>query len=268
MLGFVSLTPTYERNKRRGRAILRHPRSINNTMFALALLTVVCMITYSFEIVFGLAGTIMMLPLLSFVYEPKTLVIYSTLPQILAATIGLWRAPKTVDIKFLAGMLAFATLGAGAGLALFYYFSATVFQILLASTVSLFGVVLVIVPRRLRLNAAGARTLDTLAGTSQALFGISGPIAMTRLLATFADKTTVRNYALAFFLALNLLRAGGYLVNGGFTPEIGEMMLVSAPFLIVTLWFASALHVHVNETLFRRTVAWIILGGGISLFFR
>ena len=34
-------------------------------MLPLAILTIVCAITYSFEIVFGLAGTILMLPLLS-----------------------------------------------------------------------------------------------------------------------------------------------------------------------------------------------------------
>ncbi|MCK7576974.1 MAG: hypothetical protein MZV65_14775 [Chromatiales bacterium] len=48
-------------------------------------------------------------------------------------------------------------------------------------------------------------------------------------MATFDDKTTVRNYALAFFLALNLFRAGGYVVNGTFTPAILEMMLWSGP---------------------------------------
>jgi uncharacterized membrane protein YfcA len=78
----------------------------------------------------------------------------------------------------------------------------------------------------------------------------------------------VRNYALAFFLALNLFRAGGYLVNGTFTPAIIEMMLWSAPVLALALWFSNHLHFRVNERLFRRVVAWVILLGGVSLFFR
>ncbi len=53
-----------------------------------------------------------------------------------------------------------------------------------------------------------ARSLDTLVGASQALFSISGPIAMTRMLATWQDKAVVHNYAPAFFLALNVLHAG------------------------------------------------------------
>ena len=234
----------------------------------IVVLILVCVLTYSFEIVFGLAGTILMLALLSSLFDPKTLVIYSVLPQILVGSIGLLRSPPTVNVKFLLGMLAYAALGTIAGLVLFYWFPATVFQHLLASVITLFGVYLVMVPRLRRLSRTGARTLDFLAGVSQALFGISGPIAMTRLLATFDEKTVVRNYALAFFLALNVLRAAGYIGQHTITPEIGGMMFVSAPFLMVSLWFSNYLHFKVNERVFRRVVAWIILVAGASLFFR
>ena len=100
-------------------------------MLAIILLTLVCILTYTFEIVFALAGTILMLPLLGFLYDAKTLVIYSVLPQILVAAIGLARSQRKADARFMAGMLAFAGLGAIAGFALFYYFSAGVFQMLL-----------------------------------------------------------------------------------------------------------------------------------------
>ena len=234
----------------------------------IALLTLICVLTYSFEIVFGLAGTILMLTVLSLWFDPKTLVIYSVLPQILVGGIGLARSPRTVNLRFLLGMLAFAGLGAVAGLYLFYQFPPKVFQLLLASAITLSGLYLVTASGTLRLSPVTARVLDFSAGVSQALFGISGPIAMTRLLATFNDKTIVRNYALAFFLALNLLRVAGYLGNGTFTAQIGYMMLVSAPFLVVALWFSNHLHFKLNERVFRRVVAWIILVGGITLFFR
>ena len=235
---------------------------------ALILLTLVCVLTYTFEIVFGLAGTILLLTALTWLYDAKTLVIYSTLPQILVGSIGLARSPRTVRGPVLAGMLAFAALGAAAGLYLFYRAPLALFQQLLAGMITLSGLWMVLAPGRLTLSPGQARTLDALAGLSQALFGISGPIAMTRLLATFRDKTTVRNYALAFFLALNLIRAGGYLLNGTFTAAIAQMMLVSAPFIAVALWFGNHLHFRVNETRFRQVVAWVILLGGVSLFFR
>jgi len=235
---------------------------------ALILLTLVCIVTYTFEIVFGLAGTILLLTLLTWLYDAKTLVIYSTLPQILVGSIGLARSPRTVRWPVLVGMLGFAGLGGIAGLYLFYRVPADVFQLLLAAVIALSGLWLVLAPGRLRLTPLSAHTLDALAGVSQALFGISGPVAMTRMLASFPDKTTIRNYALAFFLALNLFRAGGYLLHGTYTPAIVEMMLVSAPFLVIALWYSNQLHFRINESWFRRVVAWVILFGGLSLFLR
>ncbi len=232
------------------------------------ILTAVCAFTYSFEIVFGLAGTIMMLAALTLFYDAKTLVVYSVLPQILVGTIGLMRSPRTVRLRFLGGMLAFAAVGGIAGFFLFYHVPGRLFRILLATLVTLAGVHLLTGPRKWRLHPAGARVLDTFSGMSQALFGISGPIAMTRLLATFNDKTVVRNYALAFFLSLNLLRATGYLFAHTITPGIARLMLDSGPFLAVALWFSNHLHFRVKETLFRRVVAWIILASGLSMFVR
>lgn len=236
-------------------------------MAALLLLSVVSAATYAFEIIFGLGGTILMLPLLAPLFGAKTLVIYSAFPQILVGSIGLAQSPRVVAPKMLAGMLLFAALGGAAGTILFYYFSPRVFQLLLGATVTLFGVYLLARPRPPRFHPLTARALDTLAGFSQALFGISGPVAMTRLFGTFAEPARVRCYALAFFLAMNVLRAGGYVVTGAFTREIWLMMLVSAPFLVAALLFANRWHARVNEQWFRRVIAVLVLVGGISLLF-
>ena len=209
------------------------------------------MVTYTIEIIFGLAGTILMITVMSVFYDTKTLVIYSILPQILTGSIGLLRSPKTVNLDFLFGMLSFAALGSIAGLYLFYHFSVALFHTLLACAVIVFGTYLVISPGRLRLNRVTSRILDTLAGVSQALFGISGPIAMTRLMGTFKEKLLIRNYALAFFMSLNLFRAGGYIFNHTLTPNILEMMLYSGPILAITLWNSNHLHLRINETVFK-----------------
>lgn len=230
------------------------------------LLTLVCLVCYSFEIVFGLAGTILMLMVMSFYIDAQTLVIYSALPQILVATIGLYRTPGHINRDVLLNMLGFAAVGALVGLALFYYFSPDDFRILLASVITIFGIYLIAMPGRMKMRPPLARSLDTFAGLSQGLFGISGPIAMTRLLATFDNKTVIRNNALAFFLVLNLVRVAGYGINDTISDDILRAMLWSAPVLVVALWFANYLHFKVNETWFRRVVAWVILLGGLSLF--
>lgn len=234
----------------------------------LALLTVVCVLTYTFEIVFGLAGTILMLLVMTFFYDGKTLVIYSAMPQILVGVIALARSPRTVDLGFLARMLGFALLGGLAGLYLFHAVATELFDRLLAGVITFFGLYLLLAPGRLRLSQPLARVLDGLAGASQALFGISGPIAMTRLLATVSGKTAVRNYAIAFSLSLNLFRAGGYAVNRTITPEVLHMMAVTAPFIAAALWYGNHLHFRVNEQVFRRVVSAMILVGGLILLGR
>lgn len=234
----------------------------------LAILIIVCVLTYSFEIVYGLAGTIIMVTVLSAIFDAKTLVIYSVLPQILVGTIGLWRSPRTVNVRVLGSMLAFAVIGALAGLFIFYRFPEHLFRHLLAGAITLFGVLLVAHPHPVALSPLAARSLDVLAGASQALFGISGPVAMTRLMSTYHDKTIVRNYALAFFLSLNIVRAATYAINQTFTLEILNMMWVSAPFLAVALWSTNHLHFRVPQGHFRQVVSWAILIGGVTLFFR
>jgi len=237
------------------------------SLMLILILTVVCVITYAFEITFGLAGTIMMLAAMSYFIDAKMLVIYSILPQILVATIGLSRSPKTVRVDVLAGMVGVAAVGSLVGFYVFNQIPTEPFRMLLAIVITLFGVYLVISPGKLKLNGVFARILDFIAGISQALFGISGPIAMTRLMATHTDKSIIRNYALAFFLSLNVFRGVGYAINGSITEPLIEMMLISAPILFISLWYSNHFHFKVRDTHFKKVVAWIILFGGMSLFF-
>ena len=231
------------------------------------ILTFVCVLTYAFEITFGLAGTIMMLAVMSFFIDAKVLVVYSILPQILVATIGLSRSPKTVRLDVLLGMVGVAALGSLLGFYVFNRIPSDPFRLLLALVIILFGVYLVVAPGRLKINGVVARVLDFIGGISQALFGISGPIAMTRIMATHTDKLVIRNYALAFFLSLNIFRGVSYAINGSITEPLMEMMLISAPILALTLWFSNHLHFKVKDDHFKKIVAWIILFGGVSLFF-
>ncbi|NOY65876.1 MAG: sulfite exporter TauE/SafE family protein [Gammaproteobacteria bacterium] len=237
-------------------------------MTEIIILTLVCSITFTFEIVFGLAGTILMITIMTLLFDAKTLVIYSILPQLLTASIGLYRSPKTVNITFLMRMLAFGAIGGVAGLIMFYRFPTSVFYQILAIAITLFGLYLVASPHIIKINPVIQRMLDTLAGVSQTLIGISGPIAMTRLLGSFNDKLVIRNYALAFFLVMNLFRAGGYIINDTLTDDILEMMMISGPVLAIVLWNSNHLHVKVNEYVFRKVVSWVILIGGISLWIR
>ena len=106
------------------------------------------------------------------------------------------------------------------------------------------------------------------------MFGISGPIAMTRIMGTYQDKTVVRNYALAFFLSLNLVRIAYYTIfelSGPgwqvFNPGILKAMAISAPFLVLSLLYANHMHFKLRQDIFRKVLAWVILLGGLYMLF-
>ena len=197
--------------------------------WSLVILTLVCAVTYAVEIVFGLGGTVLMVPLLRWWFPEKTLIMFSVLPQIMVAVVGLIASPWVIQWRFLLKVLAFASAGAVLGLVVFLNISAQQFALWLALVLIAAGAYLFYRPHVLRLSRTAGHTLDIGAGFSQGLFGISGPISMTRFLGTFNDKTVVRNYGFAFFLALNLVRAIGYAVSGELDKELFRMMWITAP---------------------------------------
>ena len=233
----------------------------------MALLVGVCAVTYSFEIVFGLAGTVLMLPILGFFFDSKTLVVYSLLPQLLVAFIALAHSHRKLDVKLLASMLGLAAVGSILGGFFFAHIPLSIFRRILAAVIVLAGIFLIVTPH-FRLGGVGRRILDFTAGVSHALFGISGPIVMTRLLGTLTDKTVMRNNALCFFTGLNCIRAGYYFVNGAITPQIQQMFFWSAFCLPPVLLLSHRLHFKLNDTLFKKIGAWIILLCGMVYLFR
>lgn len=228
----------------------------------MSLLIAVCALTYSFEIVFGLAGTIMMLPIMGFFIESKTLVIYSLLPQLLVTAIALSKSYKKSDLRIFLSMMVLAIMGGVVGGHFFVQLPQQMFQRLLAIVIVMAGIFLIVSPN-FKIKKSGHRILDFLAGLSHVLFGISGPIVMTRLLGTLDDKTVIRNNALLFFSGLNCIRAIYYVINGSITADIWKMFAISIVFLAPILFFAERLHVKINTTLFKKVVAWIILFSGI-----
>jgi len=65
---------------------------------------------------------------------------------------------------------------------------------------------------------------------------------------------------------MHLFPGAGCLGTGTVNGSVVRMMLVSLPFLAVTLWFANQPHFRVNDRVFRRVIAWVILLGGATIF--
>ena len=229
-------------------------------------LIAVCSLTYSFEIIFGLAGTILMMPILGLAFESKTLVIYSLLPQMMVTIIALIKSYDKINIKEWAIMLFSAAIGAIIGSYLFSYIPNVIFKRLLSLMIILAGAYLIISPD-FQVGKKGRRLIDFFSGLSHSLFGICGPLVMTRLLGTFEDKTTIRNNALLFYFGINIVRAINYYLNVLITIDIWKMFAISAPILFPVLFFSERLHFKISDQKFKVVVSWIILLSGLIYFF-
>ena len=242
-------------------------------MPSLLLLIPITLVAYTFEAVFGLAGTVLLLTVFGLFSDGETmklLVIYSLLPQAIGQTIGLVRVPTKINFKALGQFFISATIGALLGLYLFESLDSKIFFYLLAGVITFSGLSMIYKPGKFKLNIIHKLIFDFLAGVGGILFGISGPLVVTRFLSTFKNKTAIRNHTFVVFLAFNAIRLVRYLTKDpiSITPEIWKAMYISAPLLIIVLWFANYLHLKVNEKVFRTVIAWVVLIGGVMLFFK
>ena len=115
-------------------------------LYIIILLIIVCSITFSFEIVYGLAGTILMVTIMSIFIDPKVLTIYSILPQVLVAVIALTKSYKNIDFKNVFIMIAIASVGVIIGSKFFKEISPATFEIMLALMITGAGIFMILSP--------------------------------------------------------------------------------------------------------------------------
>lgn len=230
----------------------------------LALLTLICCVTFSFEIVFGLAGTVLMMPVATLLYDPKTLVVFSLLPQLTTSSVALATSHRQVDWKSVLQMVLFASVGALIGVWVFQIISSELLKKILGLSIAGAGVFMLISPR-LKLSLTFQKLLDVSAGFFHAMIGISGPIVATRLVGSVEDKTSIRNQLLTFFLLINILRLVAYVVTDRISPEILKLWLVGGPFIILAVIFSNRFHYRVPNVAFKKVITFAIILSGIVL---
>ena len=112
----------------------------------LALLIVVCCLTYSFEAIFGLAGTILMMPIGVLIMDAKTLVIFALLPQLASSTVVLSTSAKKINQKLLVQMFILAAIGALIGLWVFSQISSDLLKLVLGISITIAGLLMLLTP--------------------------------------------------------------------------------------------------------------------------
>lgn len=229
-------------------------------------LIILCCLTYSFEIVFGLAGTVLVMPLASSLYDVKLVIVYLLLPQLLTGSLVVLPGFKTMQWKKFFEIFLFASFGAVFGVVFFKVLDQSILKLILASVIVACGV-FTLSSKSFSLSPVLQRIFDVVAGFFNALCGISGPIIATRMLGTFEDKTEVRNHLQLFFFSMNSFRLVGYLITDSIPKEVLPMWAWSFPFIVLALIVANRFHADLPNQVFKKVFSIVILFSGIWLFF-
>ena len=87
-------------------------------------------------------------------------------------------------------------------------------------------------------------------------------------MATYRNKTKIRNSAFVFYIGVNIVRGVNYTINNSINLKIWKMILISTPFLFVVLLFADKLHYKIDDEMFKKYLSWIILFSGVFLLIK
>jgi len=107
-----------------------------------------------------------------------------------------------------------------------------------------------------------------LGGCAGGMFGLNGPPLVLYLAHQLKDKQVFRATIYGVFFVDACYRLILYSFNRLITLEVIEFALYLTPFLLVGLILGSKLHTKIEESLFRKVIAVILIGAGALLLIR
>ena len=104
------------------------------------------------------------------------------------------------------------------------------------------------------------------AGITGALFGMGGPPVVWYVSRQTMDKEEFRATLVTFFSFTSIWTLATYMYGGLFTREVLLFSVYMLPAVILGTLVGNLLHIKINQILFRRVIAIILLGASACLF--
>ena len=237
----------------------------------LAWCALVIVAAYTLRGATGFGAGVVAIPLLVLVLPLRAVIPVITTLGILASFGQTVREFRHVEWRGVRGLLVPTLLGAGAGLWLFQALHPEMLRDALALFIIGYAVWSV-APRKARLRAprvwlaplagAGGGLVSTLFG------GMAGPIFVIYLNALNLDKTRFRATMSAILFLLALLRAAGYGSLGFYDARVFALLGLLVPVMALGMVFGEHVHHGIDETLFKRVVALLLVASGIGLLLK
>lgn len=221
----------------------------------------------------GFGPALILIPVLTLIYDPATAISVSTLFDLIAGPILFIPVYKQINWKFVAEITAFLFIGAYFGALLLNYFPAGILRNIIACALFLFIIILLLQKEVYRFSDGTRGLLKLLrmpvslaGGFSGGLIGISGPIIVIYMKILY-QKTFFRSQLIAIFM---LGAAWRFLLyrSHNIIPALDWLqILMMTLFMLSGLWFGQRYHARVDEKLFNRIVAVILVIPALNLIF-
>jgi uncharacterized protein len=232
----------------------------------------VIVISYAIRGSAGFGGVTV--PLLAFVMSLKTAVPMVTFLGILSSAAILRSDYRNIVWRDLWRVMPWCALGVGIGLYFFKVLDAHTLAKTLGGFVLFYGAYSLVTtycpaPRvRLPLFAVTPVAGST-AGFVGTMFGsMAGMFFAIYLDILRHGKKAFRATVAGILLALGLLRLAGYIAIGEFDREVMIACAVALPMMGLGVFLGNRIHANLSDVMFRRFVALILLGSGVSLLLR
>ena len=232
----------------------------------------VIIISYAIRGSAGFGGVTV--PLLAFVMSLKTVVPMVTVLGILSSAAILRTEYKHIVWRDLWRVMPWCAVGVGLGIYFFKILDARTLARMLGGVVFAYGLsslwttfykgVKVRLPMYAVTPVAG-----TLAGFVGTLFGSMAGIFFAIYLDLLKHaKAPFRATVAGILFGLGLFRAAGYIAVGEFDRDVMLACAVALPMMLTGVFLGNRIHARLDDVLFKRLVAGVLIASGVPLLLR
>jgi uncharacterized membrane protein YfcA len=215
----------------------------------------------------GFGFALVMVPLLSLVWDVKSAVVTSTLLSTVSLLPLLFEVRGHVQMSRVAPLLVGSFAGIPAGIWMLDWIDPEALKILVGATVIAASALLYLAPRsaRSQVRAVPSTMVGVLSGVLRGSTSMGGPPVVLYLLGSERQIEAFRSTLLAFFVPTGLLTVAGLAVAGRVTPDILRTAAITLPALAAGLILGARLRAAIREEVFQTLVLLVLIATSIAV---
>jgi len=216
----------------------------------------------------GFGSALVSIPILALLFDLKFAVPLEALFEVGISILLMSKVYKAISKTTLVPLIIGTIIGSLLGTYILYSFANVFLKKILGVIIILFAISLLLEKRGITIKSVSSGwglLAGAIGGVSGGLFGTSGPPFVMYLTYKLIQKDVLRASLIGLFAIDYTWRVGVYAMTGLLTMEIFKFALFLSPAFVLGTILGHKAHLKINETLFRRIVAVILIISGILL---